>query len=421
MAKTGTPYGLNRDGSFVYNEVEPEILAEQLAFRKFGEPEEFYRYRPLEAGPGIQKRRHKGHLLLFRTARAKEEADIIRQAIARKDFRNAFTTSTHVGPAWHSNTFMKKYDSLVKRGKKPVFAGVIPTVSKYYTEPGVIEEGGGVFVLEVPEKDILHISPRAKRMLDVILHGAEPTGYDAHSVDFPDTEILFNARKVTRIAEIPLPIIQELNRMWEQVKHDHIRKGAFRNTFRTKDPEMVAARVRALANLVPELPTTLHRPFVEDRITIAGGLKVKRGDRVLLENGSQAKLTDFRKLEMEPEKRAIYWPEVKRYIFGVTNVKGELPYSKQEYERYHQDTVERIEKGDYFIVDPKRERDPVTHRLKILPPTPENIHADVVRRIQSSRRMNLPDTVIAARLEPGQRVTKDVKERMYKSWARKLQ
>jgi hypothetical protein len=291
---------------------------------------------------------------------------------------------------------------------QPVFAGVIPTVSTYYLE--VSEPGSGTFVIEVLEEGVIYMSPRAERLLGVIREGDKPTGYDAHSIDFPDAEVLFDARAVTRVDEIPALVIQELNKIWEETKEKHITRGFLPHTWKTKDPELVAAKIRAIANLDLMVPMTLERPFIEAPLP-PEAFEVMEGDRVLLVNGTIGKVTDYRDHGEEGDP---YQPEVQRFSFSLRGVKGPLPYTQAMIDERVALMTQKAERDGYVSIRLSRKR--WGRIFEEVPPTPENIYKAAMDNLLEYLGDRIADAFIVRKLERGERITKRMREELAAQW-----
>lgn len=234
-----------------------------------------------EATPGIQSQIPEGYTLLYRTARSSEEVKAILTAIEDgKDLGAGFRSSVaHI----HAGVEAKAAAAEAK-GMVPVFASNFPGVAGQYHD--FEADLPFTFAIEVPNRAIVYKSTRA----------AMSTQGAAYSAYFIDTELLFDANRISRMWQVPSETIAKVTDWTKELASSQIKAGAFKNAFRDADPELAAAGAEALLDL-REPPKSLGRPFLEAPMSLKEGMTLQKGDRVLLTTGDLVKVKNVTKIE----------------------------------------------------------------------------------------------------------------------------
>ncbi len=163
---------------------------------------------------------------------------------------------------------------------------------------------------------------------------AGKTQGSAYSALFPDSEHVIDANSIKNVSVLSP---EQVSRLADHQKffQSQVVNGAYKNTFKDRDPDLVSANMEEARNLrAPK--QSLNRPFVEAPVDIGNGLYVKQGDRVKLSNGTTGVLSGYQDLsKMDPEKRASYHNNRDFYL-SLNAVKGRatceaVPHHRSKY------------------------------------------------------------------------------------------
>ena len=161
----------------------------------------------------------------------------------------------------------------VRKDALPIFTSPYPTVANLYA-------GGAdlMLAIEYDPSGLIYESSRVSR-----------TGGAAYSATFADAEQVIDARSVKRVRIVTPQSVERLNE-FQAFFESQIRTGGFKGAYVDKDPELVAANLKASVNL--EAPIyRLDRIFREAPLRLTNGLSIMEGSRVRLWNGTEAALS----------------------------------------------------------------------------------------------------------------------------------
>lgn len=228
------------------------------------------------AGPGIRSTLRPGEVVVYRTARSREESDRVISALERGEPGAAFSASTALNQALPNHPdMMRALGVATRRGQVPLF--VTPYVSVaagYRTEgEGAPPEERGTWALVLPADAVIWRNPRALARQGVL-----------YSLFFCDSEYLVDARRVRRVSWVPAEVVDPIAARVEELNLEHTRRRGFRDAYVDADPELARAAMDAVTDLrVP--PRQLGRLFLERPMALPGRGTVQRGQRVLLLDG----------------------------------------------------------------------------------------------------------------------------------------
>lgn len=244
------------------------------------------------AGPGISAEVPPGHLLVYRTSRAKAETDAICAAVAAGRPAEGFRASIHRahGISGHSKVYGDALARAQRKGKLPLFTSPYVTTAAIYRDMTgwVVGEKHGdlgamdpvTWALLVPASAVIWKSRQAEAPTSVF-----------HALTYSDAEIVIDARQIVRVWHVPAGVVGPIHRRVEALAERLKGEGGFRNSFKDKDDALAGAALHAVFDLrIP--PTELGRPFIEAPVPLPNGGEVQKGDRVLLFDGQVVTLVD---------------------------------------------------------------------------------------------------------------------------------
>jgi len=259
------------------------------------------------ARPGIQSEAKPGNVILYRTERSPKQVIPILASAEAGDLGGGFTSSV----AHIKQKLRQLADRATRRGQSPVYVSNYPSVAGFYQEWKASYPI--TFAMEVPESAILYTSPRAAAEAGTGTQGI------AYSLTFVDTELIVDAKQIERLWIVPDELIQDTITWAKSIADEHLVKGAFKNTYKDRDPELVAAAAEAIRDL-RKPPASLERPFIETPVYLKDGLQIQKGDRVVLINGEVVTAKSYREADWERFGKFLE-PGTTAYI-GTTPIKG---------------------------------------------------------------------------------------------------
>lgn len=292
------------------NEVAFLRLDKTRAERAIAHAPAFHAYKRLlpqhQAQEGLASDiENRGNKLAFRMIRSPEEAAAVLQGIEEGDFAKGFRPASIVD-GHSSGPKGAKFSAALKKGAVPFFTSPYPTVSKLY------DDGAGLLVaIEYKPEGDIYVSSRAGS-----------TEGKSYSAIFSDAEHIVDANKIVSV-KLLSPEQEKLLTNHTGFFESQVRKGVFKNTYRDKDAELVAANLEESRNLRP-VKTNLERPFLEAPVVLPNGLPIMKGTRVRLASGATASLQDLRGSYLQ-----------------LSGIKGEVPApSPQQLEMWRRQVAE---------------------------------------------------------------------------------